>query len=342
MLPPILVFIAAKNVYYRDKRKIRGGYTVILFSAKLASKHQERLKANYPKQTFMFCDSMDQAQPYLSQAEILVTYGGDLTDQMIEGSVNLKWIMVMSAGLDRLPLRAIQEKGILVTNARGIHKVPMAEYAISMLLQVYRQAKQLYQSESSKVWEPGTHMQEISGKTMVIAGTGAIGQEVARLAKAFQMKTWGVSRSGKPVEYFDESYKTDHLNEILPHADFVVSVLPSTKETRGLFTYEHFQQLPNHAVFLNMGRGDVVRGGDLLKAIQEKEIAHAVLDVFKEEPLPADHAFWQEENVTVTPHLSGHSAHYMRRALEIFELNMQVYLADGKDYVNKIDPSRGY
>lgn len=315
---------------------------MILFSAKIASKHQEKLKTNYQKQDFIFCESMDQAKQYIGQAEVLVTYGGDLTDKLIEQTGKLKWIMVISAGLDQLPRKAIQEKGILVTNARGIHKVPMAEYAISMLLQVYRQAKLLYQSESSEVWEHSARVQEISGKTMLVAGTGAIGQEVARLAKAFQMKTWGVSRSGKSVEYFDENYKTDHLNKILPHADFVVSVLPSTVETKGLFTYEYFKLLPDHAVFLNMGRGDVVRGEDLLKAIQEQEIAHAVLDVFKAEPLPAGHAFWQEENVTVTPHLSGHSPHYIMRALEIFEQNMQVYLAAGNDYVNKIDLSRGY
>lgn len=315
---------------------------MILFSAKVASKHQEKLKVTFPSQDFEFYESMTEAKQYLNRAEVLVTYGGDLTDELMEQTKNLRWIMVISAGLDQLPLKAIEEKDILVTNASGIHKIPMAEYVISMLLQVYRQAKLLHEKESEKIWEHRAHMQEITGKTMVVAGTGAIGQEVARLAKAFHMKTYGISRSGRTVECFDENHQTEHLKKVLPQADFVVSVLPSTEETKGLFTYEHFQLLPDHAVFLNMGRGDVVHGDDLLKAIREKEIAHAVLDVFEEEPLPADHPFWQEENVTVTPHLSGHSPHYITRALDIFEQNLQIYLDGKNEYVNKIDVTRGY
>lgn len=262
---------------------------MILFSGKISKKHHDRLKAGYPENYFMFCDNMNEAKAHLKEAEILVTYGSDLTPELIGKAENLKWIMVMSAGIDKMPVKEIAEKNIIVTNVKGIHKVPMAEYAISMLLQVYKQAKALIENEQESKWDPAVKMQEISGKTMLVLGTGAIGQEVARLAKAFNMKTIGVSRSGRPVTYFDENHSVADMKGILTQADIVVAVLPSTEETKGLFTFEHFELLPGHAVFLNMGRGDLVRSEDMLKALQEEQISHIVLDVFEEEPLPENH-----------------------------------------------------
>src|SRR5699024_11105367 len=113
----------------------------ILFSAKLSYQDEERFKKNYPEQSFIFCENMDVAKAYIEDADILVTYGEDLTSSLVTQAVNLKWIMVLSDGMDRMPFETIEQRGILVTNARGIHKIPMAEYAISMLLQVYRQEK---------------------------------------------------------------------------------------------------------------------------------------------------------------------------------------------------------
>ncbi len=316
---------------------------MILFSAEITEQEQEKLKESFPEQTFTFCSDMKEAAHYLPEAEILATFGEDLTGELVQRAPQLKWVMVLSAGMDLIPFKEISDREILVTNSRGIHKTPMAEYAISMLLQVYRQEKLLMKRETEHIWgRPYINIREISGKTILIAGTGAIGQEVARLAKAFQMKTYGISRSGRSKEYFDETYRTDEMERLLPEADFVVSVLPSTKETKGLFTFKHFQLLPDHAVFLNMGRGDLVSGEDLRKAVQEQEIAHAVLDVMEEEPLPADHPLWQEENITITPHVSGVSVHYMPRALGIFERNLRTYFGEQSNYENEVDVIQGY
>lgn len=315
---------------------------MILFSAKISKKHHERLQADYSDLSFRFCNNMKEAKDHLSEAEVLVTYGSDLTPELIAKAANLKWIMVMSAGMDKMPFKEIKEKNIVVTNVRGIHKIPMAEYAIGMLLQVYKRAKIIIRNEQETSWDPSVKMQEITGKTLLVLGTGAIGQEVARLAKAFNMKTIGVSRSGRSVEYFDENHSTADLKELLPQTDIIVSVLPSTEETKGLFTYDYFRLLPAHAVFLNMGRGDLVKGEDMLKAVREEEISHIVLDVFEEEPLPEGHPLWKEENVTITPHLSGLSKHYTPRALEIFKENLDKYLGGSTDFVNKIDLTRGY
>lgn len=315
---------------------------MILFSAKISKKHQERLMKEFPEENFIFCNDMKEAKNSLSEAEILVTYGEDVTAEDVRDAKHLKWMMVLSAGIEKLPFKEIIQQDILITNARGIHKIPMAEYTIAMLLQVVRKAKTIYERQAEKQWDRSIKMDEISQKTMLIAGTGAIGQEVARLAKAFRMKTIGVSRSGRKVEHFDENHGTKQLHNVLPQADFVVSVLPSTRETKYLFNEDSFRSMPNHAIFLNMGRGDVVQTEVLLEAVRNGEISHAVLDVFEEEPLPEDHPMWIEENITITPHLSGISPRYVSRALTIFERNLASYRSKGKNVINKMDLDRGY
>ena len=296
----------------------------------------------FPHTTFQFCHNMEEAKDYLSEAVVFATYGVDLTPKLLSQAKKLRWIMVLSAGLEEMPLSQINERKIIVTNARGIHKIPMAEYAISMLLQVSRQEKILIKNEQENKWDKSLRMDEINSKTILIAGTGAIGQEVARLAKAFRMKTIGVSRSGKAVAYFDETYITKDMLSVLPKADFIVSVLPSTKETKQMYKKEHFKAMADHAIFLNMGRGDVVEEEVLLHALDKCQISHAVLDVFATEPLPENHPFWEHEKVTVTPHLSGVSVHYMERALDIFKENLQSFLQDKTCVKNLIDVTRGY
>ncbi|CAH0246442.1 Putative 2-hydroxyacid dehydrogenase HI_1556 [Peribacillus sp. Bi96] len=278
----------------------------------------------------------------LSEAEILITYGEDLTEEVIGKATNLKWIMVMSAGMELMPFKAIEDRGILVTNARGIHKIPMAEYTIGMLLQYEKKMKLLMKNEGEELWDRKIEVGELNGKKMLILGAGAIGGEVARLGKAFRMTIMGVNRSGKPVESIDRLYTLDHLLEALPEADYIISVLPSTVETKDLLQKEHFKAMKDSAVFVNIGRGDLVNEEVLIEALETKELAHAILDVFDPEPLGKGHPFWRMENVTVTPHLSSKSGEYLPRTFAIFEKNMLEYLKAGKDFINVIDLSRGY
>lgn len=314
----------------------------VLTSCKIRRDLREQLASANPSITYQFCTSIEEAEEYLPKADVLLTYGEDLDEEKVERAKNLKWIMVLSAGIDQMPFNKIEEKGIIVTNSKGIHKTPMAEYAISMLLQVCRQAKTIIDQERSHDWDRSVKMTEISGKTMLIAGTGAIGQEVARLAKAFRMRTIGVSRSGKPKEFFDEVYIEDEGLAVVGDADFIVAVLPSTPETKDFFRKEHFEQMKSTSIFLNMGRGDVVNSTVLMEALQDREIEHAVLDVFDKEPLPEAHPFWEMPNVTVTPHISGISPEYQPRALDIYEKNLEVFLEYKNDFINLVDPRKGY
>src|SRR5699024_3616672 len=315
----------------------------VVFTAPLDDVYKNELRKQFPDITYQFT-SPETIEHHLQSATVLATYGNDLTKEMIERAEHVKWIMVLSAGVDELPIEAIKKRNIVVTNAQGIHKVPMSEYVISMLLQVSREEKRLIENERKHQWERSLKFQtkEISGKTMLVFGTGAIGQEVARIAKAFRMTTYGISRSGKQVEHIDTVYSIEQKGKVLSEADFVISVLPSTEETRQLFTYDVFCQMKREAIFLNMGRGDAVVEEDLLQAMKEERICHAILDVFRTEPLHSESPFWQEENITITPHTSGVSEHYITRALDIFTENLAHWIEHEDVIVNQVDLTKGY
>lgn len=304
----------------------------------------EKMKKAFPDEEFIYCEDIEEALPELHKADILLTYGEDLNSEHIEMAKNLKWIMVISAGLELMPFKAIKEKGLLVTNVRGIHKIPMSEYTLSMMLHVTKKNKKIVEQQKDKSWDRLTNFPvgELHGKTLGILGVGAIGGEIARLAKAFHMKVIGLNRSGNKHEFVDEMVQYDGLNYVCENVDYLVSVLPSTDETKYILTDTHFDLMKKDAVFINIGRGDLVKDEVILRAVQLNKISHAVLDVFEEEPLPSKHPFWTLENVTVTPHISSKSKFYQPRSFDIFEQNLHIFKQGGSEFINKIDLDRGY
>ncbi|WP_017473706.1 D-2-hydroxyacid dehydrogenase [Amphibacillus jilinensis] len=315
---------------------------LVLSTTKLTADLERMLEDRFDTLSFKFMANIEQAEPFLGEAEILITYGEDIKEAHIKKATALKWIMVISAGVDRLPFQAIKERNILVTNARGIHQTPMTEYAIAMLLNHYRQHQVFAEQQAEKVWDATIATREISGRTLTIVGAGAIGEELARIGQAFRMTTIAVTHSGGERRYFDHVYQNHQLEQALSQADFVVSILPSTPETKGYYQYRHFEKMKKDAIFLNMGRGDAVDPTVLIQALDDQQFEHAILDVTPVEPLPKDSPLWEHEKITLTPHVSGKSAHYLPRALEIFLDNLQDYLQGVPPALNQINLSRGY
>ncbi|MRX54895.1 D-2-hydroxyacid dehydrogenase [Bacillus idriensis] len=290
----------------------------ILSTVKLPGYLKEELVNEFPDLDFNFDNRINDVLNEVKEAEVILTYGEDLTAD-------------------------INQQNILVTNSKGVHKIPMAEYTISMMLQISRESQQLHENQQERKWDRRVKMHELHGKTIFILGAGAIGTEIARLAKAFGMKTEGMNRSGRTVEYFDGIHTYNGLEAGMRKADFVVSVLPSTKETKGLLDYKAFSWMQPEGIFINIGRGDAVREADLVKVLHEGKIKHAVLDVFEEEPLRENHSFWSMKNVTVTPHLSGITENYLPRAMDIFKRNLALYInGDYSSMENTIDLKQGY
>lgn len=300
---------------------------------------QQRLINEFPEVDFYF---EYKGKTRLPSADIIVTFGEDLSDEDIKAAGKLKWIMVASAGVEKMPHAAILERGIIVSNVRGIHKTPMTESVLAHLLALKRSLPFIYEQQRKQEWSRRSGSTELAGSTALILGPGAIGTEIGRLLQAFGVRTIGCNRSGKQADNMEEMVSFDHLLDVLPKVDTVISVLPSTKETKHMFTAEHFLAMKNDAIFMNFGRGDLVEERVLIEALETEEIAYAVLDVFEQEPLLPDHPFWKMPNLVVSPHVSSHSEKYVERALDVFVSNLKKWLAEDTCPTNLVNMERGY
>ena len=221
----------------------------------------------------------------------------------IEKFSSLKYIQLTSAGFDRVSMDYVQSNGIKIYNARGVYSIPMAEFAISGVLQLYKQSKFFYKKQENRVWEKGRNLLELYGKTVCIVGCGNVGTECAKRFKAFGCKVIGVDLYPRQDDAYEKIYSLNDLDNCLENADIVVLTLPLTKETKYMMNANRFKVMKNGSVLVNIARGQVVDEQALLKALDEKLLG-AVLDVFEQEPLSIESPLWQKENVIITPHNS--------------------------------------
>lgn len=221
----------------------------------------------------------------------------------IDKFTNLRYIQLTSAGFDRVPMEYVNEHGIVIHNARGVYSIPMAEFAISGVLQLYKQAKFFQEHQKMHCWEKHRGLLELAGKQVCIIGCGSVGTECAKRFQAFGCHVTGVDKFVHQDPSYERMEGLDCLQEVLKEADVVVLTVPLNTETQHLINAEMFQIMKSGAVLVNIARGAVVCEKALVKALQEK-LGGAVLDVFEEEPLTEDHPLWEMEHVILTPHNS--------------------------------------
>lgn len=220
----------------------------------------------------------------------------------IERFTNLRLIQLTSAGLDRVPLDYIRAHGIELHNAAGVYSVPMAEFAIGGILQLYKQSRFFAANQAQHRWEKHRSLLELSGKHVCILGCGDVGREIAKRLKAFDCRITGVNRTVRKLPDFDEVLPLDKLADTTSVCDILICCIALTSETRGIVRKEVFDRLPAGAVFVNIARGALEDEAALTAWLQSG--GHAVLDVFEEEPLPETSPLWDMENVILTPHNS--------------------------------------
>ncbi|MGP1909669.1 D-2-hydroxyacid dehydrogenase [Metabacillus sp. JX24] len=280
---------------------------------------------------------------HLSEAEIIAGWKKGMEETCLHESSRLRWVQSWSAGVNSMPLQALEKKEVILTSANGVHANPISETIFALMLGLTRKIHAYVRNQSEKKWHHENMKLEIHGKTIGVIGVGAIGQETAKIAKAFGMTVLGVRHSGKPADFVDEMYTQADLNSILPRCDYVAVTVPLTLETERLFTYEQFKRMKPSAYFINIGRGEVVEEAALIQALEENEIAGAGLDVFEHEPLGVKSPLWEFENVIITPHTSGSTEFYNERLTEnILIPNLKTYLSDRVPSVNLVDYKKGY
>lgn len=278
----------------------------------------------------------------LPEAEIVCGWKPEAAEACLGAGSRLRWLQAWGAGVDKLPLDRLSRAGVAVTTASGVHPNPMSETAFAMMLAFSRGLHAAVRNQMRGAWQAAGSLGEIHGKTLGIVGVGAIGLEIARLGKAFGMRVLGMRRSGEPAAVVDRMYDRSGLDELLPACDYVVAVMPLTEETRHMFGREQFASMKRTAYFINVSRGATTDTEALVEALREGVIAGAGLDVFEQEPLPADHPLWSMDNVIVTPHTGGVTDRYQERALDIFLDNLSAYLQDLPLPLNRVDPIKQY
>jgi phosphoglycerate dehydrogenase-like enzyme len=248
-----------------------------------------------------------------------------------------KWIQAIYAGVEPL-VDPRQRRDYVLTNARGVFGALMSEYVFGYLLFLEKKMLERIQAQRNHNWQrsdPGV----LRGKTIGLLGVGSIGAHLAATAKHFRLNVRGFTRASESSALVDEYYHDDNLLEFAKGLDYLVSVLPRTNDTNKLVDITLLSALPEHAIFVNVGRGNSVDEAALAKALKEGKLAAAVLDVFEQEPVPADHPFWDTPNLYMTFHTSAIS--YPEDVAKLFIENYRLY-QEGKPLKYVVDFERGY
>lgn len=300
------------------------------------------VKESLPDAVVVVTDSDEDLRREIVDAQM--TIGGTIDDDVLAASRELVWHHVPWAGVERIVTPTMAEKGIILTNSRGISAPNMAEHAIAFMLAFGRAFPSFFKEQQSKSWhgwEKRPAFFELTGQTVLLLGTGAIGQAIATRLRPFGCRVIGARRTGGDLPGFDEVVAFDALEGILPEVDHVVSSLPLTPFTRKIVDREFIDAMKQGAYFYNVGRGGTVDQDALIDALTRGHLAGAGLDVTEPEPLPAESPLWDAPNVLITGHTSGASPMTAERSVNVLATNLHAYL-NGDPLNNVVDLEYGY
>ncbi|MFI6306277.1 D-2-hydroxyacid dehydrogenase [Amycolatopsis thailandensis] len=279
----------------------------------------------------------------LSGADALFVY--DFLSTAVPGAWHaadrLRWLHIASAGVDPVLFPGLQESDVVLTNSRGVFDGAIAEYVLGVVLTFAKDFVRSWDLQRQGRWKH-RESERISGRRVLVVGTGPIGRSIARMLRAAGMSVAGVGRrprEGDPD--FGDVYSSSDLTRHLPEADYVVAVAPLTGQTKGMFDAEAFAAMKPGARFVNVGRGELVVTSDLVGALRDGSLGGAALDVFDTEPLPAESPLWTMENVLISPHMSGDFVGWRNTLVEVFADNFRRWRA-GEPLRNVVDKQLGY
>ncbi len=286
-------------------------------------------------------ETKEKIDKILTDAEII--YGYRLPEHLLKRAPKLKWYQSMTAGIDWFVEDDFFNSKVIITTVGGIHTTVIPEFVIAQILMLAKQAPVIFESKRNKQWNRFIPM-VLKGKTIGILGLGRIGNEIARLAKAFDMKVIATRRSAKEGSHAkntDLLLPASDMPRLLAQSDFVIVALPLTRETTRIIREKELNAMRPTAYIINIARGSIIDQPALIRALEEKRIAGAALDVFDLEPLPPDSKLWNMPNVIISPHISGSMPDYEQRATAVFCKNLARYI-EGKRLINIVNKKRGY
>jgi phosphoglycerate dehydrogenase-like enzyme len=312
----------------------------------LADEDRLRIESQFPGVQILSVE--DPATLPLAMADTEVFVGFGIPRGAFVAAPRLRWVQSVSAGIEDNLFPEMLASAVLLTNGAGLHAVSIPEHVLGQMLVLGRNFHEAQRLQAARQWNRfqviafGATIRELHGSNLAILGAGAIGQNLARSAAALGMHVRVMRRdASRPLPNVEAVCPPEKLAELLSWADFVVLALPLTPETRGLIGAPALAAMKSSAHLINVGRGELIDDDALISALQRGAIAGAALDVFRQEPLPSEHLFWGLPNVVLTPHISGYTPDYFRKALDLFADNLARFLA-GTPLRNVVDKRLGY
>ncbi|QLE49556.1 D-2-hydroxyacid dehydrogenase [Nostoc sp. C057] len=262
-------------------------------------------------------------------------------DKVLTAAPRLRWQQSPSAGVNHILTPNFLQKDIMLTNGAGVHAIPISEFVLAFMLYHAKNLRKLQTLQDEHTWVRGVFLEELADATLLILGTGNIGQAIASRAKAFGVKVWGSRRHPEPLPNFDKIVGADEWRSLLPAADYVVIATPLTPETKGLIDEAALRSMRQSAYLINIARGAIVDETALFTALSEGWIAGAGLDTVATEPLPPESPLWSLPNAFITPHCSALSPRLRERIAQLFIDNLKRYQT-GQPLRNVVDKKAGY
>jgi phosphoglycerate dehydrogenase-like enzyme len=306
----------------------------------------EAIRKRWPEICVVHLPNYDRLPEELPDTDIFVGYS--LRAKQLKDAKKLRWIHSTAAGVAQLMYPELRDSGILVTNPSGIFSVPMAEHTIGLLLALARNFPDSVRWQDrarwsqQELWDKPQHLTELNGKVLLIVGYGSIGKEVAKRAKALDMRVWGVTRSGKGDRtHAEKIFAAAQLQEALPDADYVLIAAPETVETKHLIGAAQIARMKHGARLINVGRGSLLEEAALISALENGALGGAALDVVQTEPLPAESPLWKAPNLMLTPHTSAVSDRLWERETALLMELLERWF-DGHELFNQVNFARGY
>jgi phosphoglycerate dehydrogenase-like enzyme len=302
------------------------------------------LERKHPDLEFVHCPKREDTLEMIADADI---YLGWLNEEILAAAKKLKWVQSPSTGINYyLAIPEFVESDVLLTSARGTHGACLAESVLGMIFAFTRGIRDCVLRQQERLWavrEVRPKLVELTGSTMGIIGFGAVGRALAVRARAFDMRIVAVDLypDDKPG-YVSELWGVDRLDDLLRDSDYVVVTVPYTLQTEGMIGPEQLTLMKPSAMLVGISRGGIIDQEALARALREKRLAAAALDVFRPEPLPADSELWDLENLLITPHTAGGTQFERQHVLDIFDENLGRFLRGDLPLRNQIDKQRGF
>jgi D-2-hydroxyacid dehydrogenase (NADP+) len=300
----------------------------------MRARYKAMLLERFPQLTINVVGHHNDVGPYIANTDILLCFSPPMANHVVRDAPKLKWIQALGTGVDNIVDLPSLGKDVVVTNIRGIHGAPVSEATIAYMLSMARDLPRSARAQDRSVWERWP-AQLLVGKTVGILGVGLIAEYLAPICKQFGMTVIGISGSPRTAPGFDRVVARKDLMKDVGAFDYLVALAPLTPETRGIIGAELLAAMKPSAYLINVARGGVVDEPALIAALASGQIAGAALDVFSQEPLPADSPLWRAKNVVIFSHLGGYSHGYEDRAMPTIAGNMTKFLSGNlKDMIN--------